>query len=91
MEKGKKLELIQIPKGERYLAVAAASILTRDKYLAHMERLSREYGFELPKGASEVVIEAGKRIIEEKGRAELRKLAKLHHRTTDKILKVSSK
>src|SRR5262249_34321289 len=33
MEKGKKLDLIQIPKGERYLAVAAASILTRDKSL----------------------------------------------------------
>jgi ribonuclease HIII len=53
MEKGKHLQLIQVPKGERYLAVAAASILARDRFISRMEKFSREYGFELPKGASE--------------------------------------
>jgi ribonuclease HIII len=85
MEKGKQLQLIQVPRGERYLAVAAASILTRDKFLARMERLSQEYGIELPKGASEVVVKTAKRIVEEKGRDELQKVAKLHHKTTQKI------
>ena len=87
MEKGKQLRLIQLPKGERYLAVAAASILSRDRFLFHLEKLSLDYGLVLPKGASEKVIVAGKQIVEGKGADELRKVAKLHHRTTTKILK----
>jgi ribonuclease HIII len=86
MEKGKKLKLVQLPKGEKYPAVAAASILARDRFLARLERLGQEYGVELPKGASEVVVTAAKRIVEKKGSAELRKLVKLHHRTTGKVL-----
>jgi len=86
MEKGKQVKLVQLPKGERYIAVAAASILARDKFLARLEKLSREYGIELPKGASDLVVTAARRIVEAKGSAELRKVAKLHHKTTQKIL-----
>lgn len=86
MEKGRQLQLIQLPKGERYLAVAAASILSRDKFLTRIEKLSQEYGLELPKGASETVITAAKQVVEKKGSEELRKVAKLHHKTTRKIL-----
>lgn len=86
MEKGKQIQLIQLPKGERYLAVAAASILTRDKFLARLEKLGQGYGIDLPKGASDTVIIAAKKIIERRGTAELRKVAKLHHKTTYKIL-----
>lgn len=86
MEKGEKLRLIQLPKGEKYIAVAAASILARDKFLARLERLGREYGLQLPKGASDVVVTVAKRIVEKKGSAELRKLVKLHHKTTQKII-----
>ncbi len=86
MEKGKKIQLIQMPKGERDIAVASASILARDKFLARLERLSQEYQIELPKGASEAVVIAGKQIIAKKGPDDLRKVAKLHHKTTHKIL-----
>ena len=86
MEKGKQLQLIQLPKGERYLAVAAASILSRDRFLSQLEKLSQNYGLVLPKGASEKVIVVAKQIVEGRGAAELRKVAKLHHRTTTKIL-----
>lgn len=86
MEKGKQVQLIQVPKGERYLAVAAASILTRDKFLASIEKLSQECGIELPKGASETVVKVGKRIVTEQGAEGLQKVAKLHHKTTQKIL-----
>ena len=86
MEKGRQLYLTQVPKGERYLAVAAASILTRDRFLARLEKLSQEYGVSLPKGASESVIKTAKQVVEIKGREELRKLAKLHHQTTEKII-----
>jgi ribonuclease HIII len=86
MEKGKGLELIQVPKGERYIAVAAASILARDRFLSRMEKLSQEYGIVLPKGASDVVVQPARLIIEKKGIGELKKVAKLHHKTTKKVL-----
>ena len=87
MEKGKKLQLIQTPKAERYAAVAAASILARDRFLARMEKLSQEYGILLPKGASDRVIQPALDIIKKRGINELKKVAKLHHKTTQKILR----
>ena len=87
MEKGKKLQLIQTPKAERYTAVAAASILARDRFLSRMEKLSQEYGILLPKGASDRVIQPALDIIKKRGIDELKKIAKLHHKTTQKILK----
>ena len=87
MEKGKKLQLIQTPRAERYIAVAAASILARDRFLSRMEKLSQEYGILLPKGASHTVIQPALDIIRKSGIDELKKIAKLHHKTTQKILK----
>jgi ribonuclease HIII len=87
MEKGKKLQLIQTPKAERYTAVASASILARDRFLSRMEKLSQEYGILLPKGASNRVIQPALDIIKKKGIDELKKVAKLHHKTTQKVLK----
>ena len=87
MEKGKKLQLIQTPKAERYTAVAAASILARDRFLSRMEKLGQEYGILLPKGASDRVIQPALDIIKKRGIDELKRIAKLHHKTTQKILK----
>jgi len=75
-----------VPKGERYLAVAAASILSRDRFLTRLGKLSQEYGIELPKGASEAVITVAKQIVAKTGPEELQKVVKLHHKTTHKIL-----
>ncbi len=86
MEKGRGIELVQTPKGERYIAVAAASILARDRFLSRMEKLSQEYGIVLPKGASNAVVQPAQLIIEKKGIGELKKIAKLHHKTTQKVL-----
>jgi ribonuclease HIII len=87
MEKGKKLQLIQTPKAERYTAVAAASILARDRFLSRMEKLSQEYGTLLPKGASDMVVQPALDIVQKRGVDALKKIAKLHHKTTQKILK----
>ena len=73
MEKGKKLQLIQTPKAERYTAVAAASILARDRFLSRMEKLSQEYGILLPKGASDRVIQPALDIVKKRGIDELKK------------------
>ena len=87
MEKGRKLQLIQTPKAERYTSVAAASVLARDRFLSRMEKLSQEYGILLPKGASDRVIQPALDIIKKRGIDELKKVAKLHHKTTQQILK----
>jgi ribonuclease HIII len=86
MEKGKKLQLIQLPKGERYIAVAAASILARDRFLSRMESFRDSYKIELPKGASDTVVNAAKQFMQTNGGNSLGKIAKLHHKTTRKII-----
>ena len=85
MEKGRKLRLIQLPKGERYIAVAAASILARDRFLSRMESFRVTYKIDFPKGASDSVVNAGKLFAQTHGDNSLGKIAKLHHKTTEKI------
>ena len=82
-----KIELVQIPKAESDIAVAAASIIARDAFLRRLEQLSEQYKIQLPKGASQV-IEAGKQFVELHGAESLRHVAKLHFRTTTDILGV---
>jgi ribonuclease HIII len=85
MENGKKLQLIQVPKAERYTAVAAASILARDRFLSRTEGLRDDYKINLPKGASDSVVNAGKEFVQAYGKHLLGKVAKLHHKTTEKL------
>jgi len=86
-EKGKKLELIQMHKAEENIAVAAASILARARFLEKLSKLSNEYKIDLPKGASQTVIENAKKFVDMYGKELLRKVAKLHFRTTTEVLK----
>lgn len=85
-EKGKKLNLIQMHKAEQNIAVAAASILARARYLEKLSRLSNEYKIDLPKGASQIVIETAKKLVNSYGRNVLRKVAKLHFKTTKEVI-----
>jgi len=84
-EKGKKLKLIQMHKAEQNIAVAAASILARAKFLQKLSKLSNEYKIDLPKGASQTVIENAKRFVNMYGKEVLRKVAKLHFKTTNEV------
>jgi ribonuclease HIII len=74
-------------KAEQNIAVAAASILARERFLLKLSRLSDEYKIELPKGASEKVIETAKKFINMHGKEKLRNVAKLHFRSTKDIFK----
>lgn len=85
-ERGKKLKLIQMPKAEQNIAVAAASILARSRFLDRLSKLSKEYGVELPKGASSVVVEVANVLVNKNGKDILRKIAKLHFKTTANIM-----
>jgi ribonuclease HIII len=87
LEKGRGANLFQTPKAERDIAVAAASILARDAYIRMIENLQELCQFPLPKGASGAVEEAARRVVREKGADFLEKVAKLHFKTTQKVLR----
>ncbi|HMN23964.1 MAG TPA: ribonuclease HIII [Ignavibacteriaceae bacterium] len=86
-EKGKKIILRQQHKAETNIAVAAASILARSRFLEKLRKLSQEYNIALAKGASDLVIEQAKAIINLKGKETLGKIAKLHFKTTKSVIK----
>ena len=86
MEKGKTIKLIQSPRAEQDLAVAGASILARAEFLRQLDLLSRRFQLELPKGVSEKVLSCGKKLVERYGEKVLEEVAKLHFKTTKKIL-----
>jgi len=86
MRKGKNIELIQKPKAEEDMAVAAASILARAEFLKRIYFLSQELGVDIPKGASPLVEEAGLKLVQKHGVQILDKVAKKHFKITGRIL-----
>ena len=80
------VELHQYTKAERFTAVAAASILARNRFCEWFEVQKKELGFELPKGASPIVEETALKIKEKYGFEKLNELVKLHFKTTLKII-----
>ena len=85
MKKGRTLKLEQRPKAEEDIAVAAASILARAEFLKQMDKLSESIGVDLPKGASQKVENVGRALVKEQGKNILKKVAKLHFKTTQVI------
>lgn len=86
MHKGRTIQLDQRPRGEEDVAVAAASVVARAEFVRRLERLSKDAGLELPKGASDRVEAAAKRLVRAKGREALAAFAKVHFKTTAKVL-----
>ena len=80
-KQGISIKLDQRTKGESDVAVAAASILARERFVDWMEKTSAASGIDLPFGASDAVIEAGKQLIEAHGEEALTRVAKMHFRT----------
>lgn len=74
------------PRAEDDVAVAAASVLARARYLEEMEELSRRVGVALPRGSSERALEAARRVYEERGEEGLAEIAKLHFATTGRVI-----
>jgi ribonuclease HIII len=78
--------LIQQTKAERHLAVAAASIVARYKFVALMRELSAQWGVQIPLGANLIVLKVAKVFVAKHGRTVLAKVAKLHFKTTLQVL-----
>ena len=86
--KAKKLgdfQLDQRTKGESDPAVAAASILARERFIDWMDECSRRLGFPLPRGATHVKKQAA-RLLAERGVEALPKAAKMHFKTANEVL-----
>ena len=85
MERGRKVVLDEHPKAEADIAVAAASILAREKYVLEMQRLSTSAGLLLPKGAGPKVTETAKEFLKLHPKAELGNYAKTFFKTMDSL------
>jgi ribonuclease HIII len=79
------MRLVVRPRAEDDVAVAAASVMARARYLEELEELSREVRLELPRGATHVT-GAARRVVEERGEEGLAEVAKLHFGTTEQVL-----
>ena len=81
-EKGKHLDLNQFHKAEKYTAVAAASILARDRFNDWFEKIKLDLDIDLPKGASAKVTEVARLIKNKEGYEYLSQFTKLHFKIT---------
>ncbi|MGZ4032799.1 MAG: hypothetical protein ACXVP2_11645 [Tumebacillaceae bacterium] len=61
--------------------------MARDALLTWHNDVKRDTGISLPKGASNIVIKAGKDYVRKLGNDALGNVAKLHFKTTDAVLK----
>ena len=85
MEKGKQITLDQQTKAESDYAVAAASILAREKFIDWLEETGAKLGMTLQRGVNASVKETARRIFESQGEEGLAAVAKMHFKTAAEI------
>lgn len=71
---------------DKCLSVACSSIISRYLFLKEIEKMGDELGSFIPKGASTLVDEFGKKIVSKYGKEKLNEIAKLNFKNTEKIL-----
>jgi len=80
------LRVEQLVRGESVPQVAAASILARAEFVRRMHGLSKEFGIELPKGASAHVDQAGRQLVAQFGEPALARVSKKHFKNYQRAL-----
>jgi ribonuclease HIII len=81
-----RIQLTQRPRGESDIAVAAASILARARFVEAIGEFRARSNLQIPLGASAPeIVSTGKTILSRWGEAGLRRIAKLNFRTTREI------
>ncbi|WP_294504003.1 ribonuclease HIII [uncultured Victivallis sp.] len=85
LTRGRAIQLDQQVRAESDVAVAAASILSREQFLKGMAKLGAELGEELPRGAGPQVRETGRRLMERYGASVFERCAKLHFKTCNEL------
>ena len=86
MEKGRKITLEQRTKAESDYAVAAASILAREKFIDWLAEAGAKAGVELPRGVSAKVKESAVALVRAHGAEALERHAKTHFKTASEVL-----
>lgn len=84
--KGMDIILTQEPKGERNIAVAAASILARYAYLKNLDELSKKFNIDFIPGAGEAADDKVRELYEKYGKEALNEAVKISFKNTEKIL-----
>lgn len=80
-----KIDILQIPKAESYIGVAAASIIARDTFTRWFTKMKYDL-FDFPKGASNNVEETVKFFIKKYSIEEIKKVSKIHFKTVQKYI-----
>ena len=86
LEKGKLLQLEQRTKAESDYAVAAASILAREKFIDWLQTTGDELGVTIPRGASAQVKAITRQLVAARGPDILGTVAKTHFKTAAEVL-----
>lgn len=71
---------------DQCLSVACASLISRYIFLQEMDKISKDVGFDIPKGAGEIVDSLGKEIVKKFGNDKLNNIAKINFKNTEKII-----
>jgi ribonuclease HIII len=85
MEKGKTIQLDQRTKAESDFAVAAASILAREKFIDWLDIAGKRMGVDLGRGVSVGVKETARKIFAKGGPELLATVAKMHFKTAAEV------
>lgn len=91
LKQAREIKIDQQTKAESDIAVAAASILAREKFVRWMESRGKALGIVLPKGVSAAVKAAARAVVEKAGGDSLRRIAKMHFRTSAEVLDENAK
>ena len=85
-EKGKHIQLDARTKAESDVAVAAASIIARERFINWMGTTSREMSVDLPRGSSDPRVKiVGRELVAKLGPDVLKRVAKVHFKTAHEV------
>ncbi len=80
------VKLEQRPRAESDVAVAAASILARDRFVQWMQATATAAGCDIPLGCAPHVVKAARAFVQKHGAGRLGDIAKLHFKVTAQVL-----
>lgn len=80
------VQLEQRPRAESDVAVAAASILARDRFVQWMQQTAKGAQCDIPLGCAPHVVKAARAFVDKHGQERLKDVAKLHFKVTKQVI-----
>ncbi|MDA0667323.1 MAG: ribonuclease HIII [Planctomycetota bacterium] len=80
------LNVVEVPRAEAHLAVAAASVLAREQFLIGIEELSSAWAMTIPRGSGSPVPPALREFLQMHSAGELSQVAKVHFKNVQSFL-----